>query len=374
MKPLKRPAASTGEWRGRSGFTLMEVLLTLILSAVLLLVLWSLFGTYTRLFESGHARVERVRVVRAVMRQFSDDLSTLIVALNTVPAPERHSASDDPFALNTTAADAASSEPADSSLQPASVNTSAAGDGDAFLFVGTEHSLLVDLLTSPPPHLLPDDGGAAFSQDAATASGPRFQEFQTVLYTFEDPLEAIAGDAQPPAGLVRRQLRWELSRTARFSQQTAPPAASSSLPHADLFAARGFAPLSADELVEAEFSRDDITWAKEVSAFRLRYFDGQDWRREWDSRVAHQLPRAVEILIQLQNPRTQKDDAHNGAAPEGEMEHQPLSATGTGTEEAEFGDPDQPVLRQVFPLSVPSRAHRNLEDSANVLSLGGQVP
>ena len=74
MRRLRRRPTSAQPAARNAGFTLLEVLLTAILSATLLAGLWSLFGTYLRLFESGQARVERAQLLRALTRQISDDL------------------------------------------------------------------------------------------------------------------------------------------------------------------------------------------------------------------------------------------------------------------------------------------------------------
>src|SRR4051812_15526916 len=61
-----------------AGFTLLEVLLTAILSATLMAGLWSLFGTYLRLFDTGQARVERSSLLRALDSQFTIDLQSVV--------------------------------------------------------------------------------------------------------------------------------------------------------------------------------------------------------------------------------------------------------------------------------------------------------
>ena len=65
----------------KQGFTLVEVLLTSVLSVALLSTLWALFSIHLRLFETGHTNVEQSQLVRALMQQISDDLHSTIQAI-----------------------------------------------------------------------------------------------------------------------------------------------------------------------------------------------------------------------------------------------------------------------------------------------------
>ena len=93
--------------RSRCAFTLIEVLLTTVLAATLLAALWSLLSMYSKMFETGHARTEQSQLARALMRQISDDLHSVILtppkvqrvsdissASPTTPAPAAGKASD----------------------------------------------------------------------------------------------------------------------------------------------------------------------------------------------------------------------------------------------------------------------------------------
>ena len=64
--------------RSRHGFTLLEVLLAALLAVTLMAGLWSLFHVYTRLFETGQAKIEQSQLVRALIQQLSDDLHSAI--------------------------------------------------------------------------------------------------------------------------------------------------------------------------------------------------------------------------------------------------------------------------------------------------------
>ncbi len=62
----------------RRAFTLIEVLLTTLLAAVLLVALWSLLSMYSKAFESGHARTEQAQLARTLLEQISVDLQGVV--------------------------------------------------------------------------------------------------------------------------------------------------------------------------------------------------------------------------------------------------------------------------------------------------------
>ena len=94
MRRVRRRFEAARPRRRSAGFTLLEVLLTAILSATLLAGLWSLFGTYLRLFESGQTRVERAQLARALTAQLSDDLHAVVIPRDSADASSATSATE----------------------------------------------------------------------------------------------------------------------------------------------------------------------------------------------------------------------------------------------------------------------------------------
>ena len=56
MNNRHRPRRRAGHDRHRGGFTLMEILLSTLLGAVLLAGVWSLYSIFLGLFETGQSR------------------------------------------------------------------------------------------------------------------------------------------------------------------------------------------------------------------------------------------------------------------------------------------------------------------------------
>ena len=101
MYRIRRLQQQNEQHARAAGFTLLEVLLTAILSATLMAGLWSLFGTYLRLFETGQVRVERSSLLCALDSQFTVDLQSVVP-----PQPEGKGTSTTGFRTDAKTSDA----------------------------------------------------------------------------------------------------------------------------------------------------------------------------------------------------------------------------------------------------------------------------
>ncbi len=296
-------AGSRRPWRGlrapalarrrAGGFTLLEILLTTVLSAALLGILWGLFSVYLRLFETGQAKAQQQQLVRALLQQLTDDL---------------HSALED---------------------SPAEGARGTSAGVRRFGLLGSSDSLRFDVLQVIPleetPHLETD----VSQRLVGAAATPQVPELRTIYYTFADPDNsginrlASAGETLDEAtqpnrnarpGLTRRELDYETpdgERPTNLSggSSSAGVAAGSTgvtyvLPTeaeigdsaAGLSAA---AEPTAGQSLETEVEDDSLIWLPEVAQLEFRYFDGKAWSSEWDSLQRKSLPVAVEVAIRM---------------------------------------------------------------------------
>jgi len=265
----------------RTGFTLMEVLLVTILSAVLMVGLWNLFGTYIRLFESGPARTERAQLLRALKQQLSDDLRG---AIQIAEIPDASST------VMTFGTDATSSDLTPGGETPqgaAAISTSSESSPlPRFGIVGTSQSLAI--VTLQVPAVSPNDPSASdLPVDFAEPTISLAPELRTVLYTFTETREQSPMDHGPPPGLLRRDLDWQTALSDREF------AAASEYGIAD----------SPDVGNSEEIVIDDsMMWVPEIAELKIRYFGNGRWQNSWDSLQNKTLPSAVEIILELQDP------------------------------------------------------------------------
>ncbi len=254
----------------RGGFTLLEVLLTLVLSATLMTGLWSVYSIYLKLFETGQARTERTQLARALLQQIADDLQSAI--------------EDSPGRDSTSAGEKA-------------------GSVRRFGLLGTHDSLRIDVLQVIPLEESPelDEDVSTRFREAPTRQVP---ELRTVFYTFRDrntqrEAETESTSSDPldnRAGLTRRELDYETPADEREPSRT-------TLANDTVLGESGReipTEESSDErFLPIDLEDDSMIWAPEVAKLRFRYFDGNGWSSRWNSIEQKSLPVAVEVTMQL---------------------------------------------------------------------------
>jgi prepilin-type N-terminal cleavage/methylation domain-containing protein len=344
----------------RTGFTLVEVMLTTVLAAVLLLALWSLLSMYSKTFEGGHARTEQSQLARVLLEQMSTDFQNVIVAPTaelpaTVPLPgvypaEAATSSDRSPVQPTVPASAllpsSAIVPVNSAVPGAAVmpQPSAAGDTGANPLMpggteavtsslrpaglfGTATFLQIDVFQ--PAMVAPQsalDQQVADQQLVDPQAPPGADELRTVIYMFEEYRDPANPAAEPTTRLIRRELTWPQAHPSRGTERDdvaaegafgrsedalqSPAGASDS---AEAFAA----PISDLSGADDNLLLPSTTTIPEVLEFVLRYFDGAVWSEEWDSVSRRSLPTAIEVSLRLRSAeevaRPTTDDVANQA-------------------------------------------------------------
>lgn len=253
----------------RQGFTLLELLLAAVLTAVLMAGIWALLGTYEGLVAQGQAKAEHSQLLRTLMEQLSDDLRSAIP-------------------------DSATGMPGASS----SVRR--------FGLFGTDRALQVDVLQVTPDQCVAALGA---SGELIASSSAQVPELHTVQYAMEgssdSELEALAEleleSLATPKGLVRRELDWETP--------------------GEEDAADSLDPMSVGALA---VDPDDETtlFVPEVTDLRFRYYDGSSWASQWNSLERKSLPVAIEVQLTIAlegDPKPPADEAEAEAEAEEEL-------------------------------------------------------
>ncbi len=145
----RRKPSCTIPLRKRHGFTLIEVLLVTILSAVLMIGLWSLFGTYIRLFDSGPERTERAQLLRAIKQQFTDDLQGVM----QISQPSSSSSQRMTFGAVESSTSSAAEIPSPAAPPIFTESASSESNLPRFGIIGTSQSLKVFTMQSAPSPL-----------------------------------------------------------------------------------------------------------------------------------------------------------------------------------------------------------------------------
>ncbi len=314
-----------------AGFTLVEVMLTTVLAAVLLFALWSLLSMYSKTFEGGQARTEQSQLGRALLEQFSTDLQNVLVTPVLPPHPVRtvppHGPSPDsgtvgslpnpsgglaatsappsspPFGAQTGAV--FSAPPANPELAIGLHDVSTSSLRPAGLF-GTSTFLQIDVVQ--PAMLVSAHQPDEFVVDSSEAS-PRAEELRTVVYSFEEYRDPANPSTEPGARLIRQELTWAQVHSARYQAARAATARGDEFPPSDVdaepfdaFNSASSAEISSAQAIDGEaFVSPSTTIVPEVIEFALRYFNGTAWSEQWDSVAQHGLPAAIEISLRLRS-------------------------------------------------------------------------
>jgi Tfp pilus assembly protein PilV len=246
------------------GFTLLEVVLSLMLSMLLVAAVLSAVKLYGRVSTTGRSEVTRSQLARGILRRMGNDLRATRFS-GPQESPQSLDAVTQGFSI-----DIAGSEMTTVTAESAA-DTNA---GRSMGIVGDATTLMIHM--SRPPR--PID---AYRPTGAVTSGNTNSDLQAVIYFMAMP------DAEGLPGAVAAALLPE-----------------SSNPNGTPLG--GLARVVGDPVVlEALDAAGDVQsmaagaqlLASEVEAIQFRYFDGSTWLDTWDSLASEKLPNAVEITL-----------------------------------------------------------------------------
>ncbi len=255
----------------RPGFTLLEVILSLALAALVFVALAMAIDIHLRVADVGRTKVEEAQLARTLLVKIADDIRGA-VRYQPMDAESLLSELTDMAELPDGAEELAGQMGVDLPDMDDEDRTSDLSEADSIPAMpglyGNQHQLQVDI--SRLPRL------DQFEQELATATGSsvtdRLSDVKTVAYYV-----TRQADLQEQGGLVRREL--DRAVTAWAEEQGT----------------------LVDMELEHQLSGEPL--APEVAAIEFRYFDGGQWHEEWDSVERGGLPLAVEIGIALLPPQ-----------------------------------------------------------------------
>ena len=301
----------------RSGFTLLEVLLTLLIASLLIAAVGSALNLHLRLVEQGRSEVEQAQLARALLQRIAADLR------NAVPVTVETSgtSADDAGASSDTSSSGAGSSgsgtgsgsnsaggggsggSASSSGSATSGSSTSGGIGTATGITALK-TLSVQSATSAGGSTGANSAGTTTDEasDDATLSPPGIYGTQTTLTVdVARSRPAAAGDSSPssaPAGDMR-SVAYYLSATSTLAysgEGATLGVAAGGLVRREIDRAAAAQAATTGALDATPYER---LLATEVTALGFRYFDGTEWLTEWDSSTRSALPVCVEVTLAL---------------------------------------------------------------------------
>lgn len=335
----------------RLGFTLLEVLLTSLLAAIVLVALWSLSDIYMRLFVIAQRKIDETQLARGLTEHLFEDLAQVIQkkddgsAMPFVPRPASTAPASSSSSTSSSLSDSRESSPR--SRRPmAGVSSSSSTAGPPVMPFAVDPPQLPGILPAPAvgglvgiatassslsstgssnsavekaasEHLVPRFGLFGTSQalrlivldtnprtarepaelaevlpQPGSVRPPLAAELRTIEYTYVEPEESTGDSQQHPPGLVRREWAWETWVGLRMLNQknSGSEDSSSMLPEDKL----EWSVEDADDL-----EMDRLYHVPSIVGLEFQYYDGEDWVDEWDSLKEQKLPVLVEVVFQI---------------------------------------------------------------------------
>lgn len=296
----------------RPGFSLLEVVLAMALSALVFVGL-GFFSTWqSQLAESRHRTISESQVARVVLDQLSRDLRNVVIRPNASNSPAVTTS-----ATSSTSGTGSTSTGTSLSASNASgTSTSTTGSSVS----GTSTSSSSSTSTSANSNLTQTGTVSAVPGVYGTAN-----QLQIDVYHIPSFSERLLADqaiamGNPLSGLsdVRTTLYFvDVPRTAESTETDSTQTASAATPHLlKVNLPRATVMWQSSNGGLASLWSQGRTYASEVRMMECWYFDGTQWLNSWNTELYGRLPVAVQILIWVDSaddpvslPPTQLRDA-----------------------------------------------------------------
>lgn len=262
-----------------AGFTLLEVLVALGMSVVLVSGIYAALNLYIRVTQEDATVLERSRVSRAVFRQMSRDIQSVLFRI-----PEETNSTDETTETSTSESSSTTEGDSTSTTETETTEIDSVVDPEAAM-TSTSVGLIGDAgkLTLHISRPARDMQYAALADGAGVAA--RTSDLLSVTYFLAD---AASSGLEGAVGQLAQQDAGESQLTSSGTLGLARLAGDRmAIEYADLEA-------DVDSLAAAA-----KVIAPEVTSLEFRYFDGLTWQSEWDSVASERLPNAVEITLGL---------------------------------------------------------------------------
>ncbi len=290
MRNLKSTSEKFNQASRRAAFTLLELMLSLALTATLLTVVYSSLELHWRFSTLGHAEVERAQIARAILTKISADIRS------TMYAPPVDEYVPDDSAEDDTGDDTGSS---DSDADEFLVEPMVEVTDPAEAYSGSSIGVFGDAVSLVLHINRPYRANATSEEEMLN---PESQSNQKSVSYF------LAGGEGSLATMVAGQFQTEqdyddgIDGLARMSGDR-------------------FSLTLADQQGDmVQLASQTKLLAEEINSLSFEYHDGVEWLTEWDSDVQQRVPNAIGITIGFREPNH----------PEGSiLYHQPSESTDT---------------------------------------------
>lgn len=270
------PTPSAGKFRIRtnSGFTLLEVLLSLALTFLLLVSVYQGIFLYFQLTNQAEERFERFQVARGLYQKMSADITATVPpsesGMSSFTAAGTADGSDESTSDSDTDSDSETEEPEPLPVDP--IDLISAGN---FGLVGDDRMLIL-VVDRPQKNKMQPVNEDAEEEQLLSAWQTRNRRMiayflaETGAGGLPDAVAKLSIDDDLKDERIKGFARLETPLVGSQMQVTNP-----------------------EELL----TNQSRILAKEVEELTFTYFDGLEWLETWDSSITGALPQAVKIQL-----------------------------------------------------------------------------
>ncbi len=275
--------------RRRRGFTLLEAILSVALTAIIASLIATAINFHLRQLTIRRTQIEEAQLARAILRRIADDLRATVVYR--------------PADFSSVEALRAQSEAAEELLS---------GEGTPEEDLDSEAGATSEdgISTSAVPSTNPGLFGNQYELQVDVSRIPRYEEFAMVSQ-YGDPNQMgslsdiktisyfLAGGTNTSAASA--------STTPGFGTTSAGLNSGNQTGLARRVVDRGTSRYAMENGIFALLDDNVDVFAPEVAAIEFAYFDGLQWMLEWDSELQGGIPLAIEITLVIM-PSDQREE------------------------------------------------------------------
>jgi type II secretory pathway pseudopilin PulG len=281
-------------------FSLIEVVIALAAATMLIATVYGLLSTFSKRVEQGERIAARSQLTQSLYQALQEDLRAMIVLEDANQSPEFESPNASPPSLppvrNQRPFDSSAMSPLPSATSSQMVDLYFRGTAESIEFV----------------RLAPEEWNLGASNDSSNTSernnsSPRQVESTQKAPEQHDSLYLVSYRLDPPTpeepGSLSRQESL-IGNSATEDEDTG--STTSPFMRQDRVNRGNTSDMAGDDVDD---SSNIVGWSESVSGFaraRFRYFDGEVWQTEWDSRTALRPLHAIELSFDLAPLRNQK--------------------------------------------------------------------
>lgn len=260
----------------RDGFTLLETILSVALTAIIASLIASAINFHLRQLTTRRTQTEEAQLARALLRRIADDLRATVVYR--------------PADFSTVEELSASFEAAEGLLSGEETPEEADLDSDSESGSGD------DIATSVIPSANPGLFGNQYELQVDVSRIPRYEEFAMVSQYGDPNQMGSLSDIKTISYFMAGGGATSGAANATGFATTSPGAVDQG-GLARRVVDRGTSRYATENGIFALLDDNVEVFAPEVASIEFAYFDGLQWTLEWDSELRGGIPLAIEITL-----------------------------------------------------------------------------